>query len=344
MPLMQIRPEQLTQALAKNTLPLVWISGDEPLLMQEACDSVRRFAREQGFGERVVLDADKNFDWNRLLASGNDLSLFAERKLIDLRLLTPKVEEPARNALLSYLENPNPDNLLLLSTARIDKAAQNTKWFGNLENRSLFCQIWPVSEQQLPGWIGQRMKTLGLSADPEVLQLVANRVEGNLLAAAQEVEKLRILSPTDRLDVNTVLDVVSDSSRFNVFSLVDACLAGNSERALKILRHLEAEGEECLFIVSMLCRELRNLSAMLSDIEAGQNMHGVMQKHRVWKNRTQLVGHALEHHTQGSLLRLLDRARKVDQAVKGILDLRPWDELAGLVMGFSNARLLVGVI
>lgn len=341
---MQIKAEQLAQRLKQNQLPLVWISGDDPLLVQEACDSVRELARSQGFGEREILEAGNGFDWNQLLASGNDLSLFAERKLIDLRLRTAKVEEDARSALLDYLQNPNPDNLLLLTTGKIDKASQSTKWFRSLEEKALFCAIWPPTEAQLPQWIRGRLQKLGMDADQEALQLLAEKVEGNLLAAAQEVEKLRILSSRDQLDARTVLQVVADSSRFNGFALTDACLAGNSERALKILSHLEAEGEECLGLTFMICRELRALSAMLVDLEAGHNLNGVLQNHRVWSNRTQMVTGALRRHSQQSLLQLLERARRVDQAVKGLLDLRPWNELAGLVLGFSNPRLLVGVI
>ena len=341
---MLIKPEQLPQRLAQNTLPMVWISGDEPLLMQEACDQVRQFARDQGFSERVVLDAGNAFNWDLLLAAGSDLSLFSERKLIDLRLLAAKVDEAAREALKQYLDNPNPDNLLLVASPRIDKQSQNTKWFKALEARALFCPVWPVNEQQLPGWLAQRLKRLGLEADADAIGVLCDKVEGNLLAAAQEVEKLRILCEGEKLDVRTVLGAVEDSSRYSIFSLTDACLAGNTERALKILTHLQAEGEECLFILNMLCREIRNLSAMLADLAQGHNMHGVLQNHRVWSNRTQIVTRALEHHSQNSLLRLLERARRVDQSVKGLLDLNPWDELTDLVIGLSDSRLLVGVV
>lgn len=341
---MQIKPEQLAQRLKQNSLPLVWISGDEPLLVQEACDAVRAFARSQGFGERQILEVDKGFDWNQLLASGNDLSLFAERKLIDLRLNLPKLEEDARKALLEYLGNPNPDNLLLLTTGRIDKTSQSTKWFRSLEEKALFCAIWPPREHELPQWMRQRLQQHGLDADPDALQLLSERVEGNLLAAAQEIEKLRILCEGQRLDAETVLRVVADSSRFDVFALTDACLAGNAERALRVLTHLEAEGEECLGLSFMLCREIRALSAMLADMDQGQPLNGVLQNHRVWSNRVPLVTKALERHNQRSLLALLERARRVDQAVKGLLDLRPWDELANLALGLSNPRLLVGMV
>src|SRR5687768_15566637 len=152
---MIIKLEQLSSRLKQGQHALVWISGDEALLVQEACDVVREFARNQGFGEREVMEAGANFNWSQLLTASNSLSLFAERKLIDLRLHTAKLEEDARSTLDAYLVNPNPDYLLLLTTAKIDKASQATKWFKTLESKALFCQIWPISEQHLPQWIKQ---------------------------------------------------------------------------------------------------------------------------------------------------------------------------------------------
>jgi len=340
---MQIKPDQLAAKLKQNSLPMIWISGDEPLLVQEACDIVRAHAREQGFTEREVLDAGTNFKWEQLLASGNSLSLFAERKLIDLRL-AGKLDDAARDALGAYLDNPNPDNLLLLTSGKIDKQAQSTKWFGKLESLALFCPIWPVSERDLPQWIRQRLQKHGLSADNEAIEVLVERVEGNLLAANQEVEKLRLLVNATHLDAQTVLEAVVDNSRFTVFALTDACLGGNSGRALNILNHLQAEGEEALFILNMLCREIRALAGIKADVNNGMNPHSAMQTRGVWQNRQSLVSGALERHSTGSLQKLLDRARVVDQSVKGLLDNRPWDEIASLTLGLSNPRLLVGVV
>jgi len=341
---MQIKPEQLLQRLKPALPPFIWISGDEMLLVQESCDTVRQQAREQGFTGRDILDAGSGFDWNQLLSSGNELSLFAERKLIDVRVSGNKLDDPARVALSSYLENPNPDNVLLLTTGKIDKASQSTKWFKHLENLAVFCPVWPVNEQQLPGWIGQRLAQFGISADQDALDLLATRVEGNLLAAAQEVEKLRMQINSDHIDLALVQNSVADNARFNVFALTDACLSGNTERALRVLWHLRDEGEESLMILAMLCREIRSLSAMIADMDAGHNLHAVMQTHRVWSNRTAQVTRALKVHRQSSLQALLGRARRVDQTVKGLESYNPWDELSDLVMRFSDPRLLVGVI
>ena len=339
---MQTKPEQLAQRLKQQSLPLVWISGDETLLVQEACDIVRQFAREQGFTEREVIDAGAGYDWNQLLLSNNSLSLFAERKLIDLR--PARFDDAARSALVAYLDNPNPDNLLLLTTGKVEKAAQSARWFTAIEAKALFCPIWPVSEQQLPAWIEQRLHLHGLTIEADALQLLCDRIEGNLLAAAQEIEKLRLHAKGDRIDAACVLEQVADNSRFTVFALTDACLGGNAERALKILHHLQAEGDEPLALLAMLTRELRGLSNMLADMSNGRSARDVVQAHRVWGNRVALTERALQIHSQRSILQLLDRARIVDQGVKGLLKGDVWDELASLVLNFANPRLLPALL
>jgi len=339
---MQVKPDQLSQRLKQQAAPLVWISGDETLLVQEACDQVRKFARDNGYSEREVIDAGAGYDWNNLLLSNNSLSLFAERKLIDLR--PAKFDEACRTTLLAYLDNPNPDNLLLLTTGKIEKAAQSSKWFASLDSKALFCQIWEVKVEELPRWIEQRLKGRGLTIEREALDVLTDRVEGNLLAAAQEIEKLQVLATGTTITAANVVEQVADNSRFTVFALTDACLGGNTERALKILQHLEAEGDEPLALLGMLTRELRNLSGMLADMAQGRSARDVVAAYRVWGNRVQLTERALQVHNQRSVQALLDRARVVDQTVKGLMDRRPWDELAALVLQFSNPRLLPALL
>jgi DNA polymerase-3 subunit delta len=341
---MIIKPEQLTAKLRQNNLPMVWISGDDTLLVQECCDAVRVFAREQGFSEREVMDVGPGFDWNTLLASGSALSLFAERKLIDLRLPGQKPDDKAREVLQEYLASPGPDNLLLMTTGKIDKASQSTKWFRQFEALSLFCQVWPVSEQQLPGWIRQRLQQHDKKIDNEALQILVERVEGNLLAAAQEIEKLLVLAEGDKVAAGTVLDIVADNARFTIYSLVDACLSGNPGKACHILNHLRGEGTEALHILAIMNREIRALAAMQHDLAQGHHLNGVLQTHRVWNNRTAMVTSALNRHDQASVQALLNKAMRIDQSVKKLVDQDPWEELAGLVLKFSDPGLLVGVI
>lgn len=329
---MLTRPEQLTTQLQQQLPAMVWISGDETLLVQEACDNVRQLARQQGFSEREVHDANAQFDWNMLLEAANSLSLFAERKLIDLRLHSPKLDNDAKKALQAYVDDPGEDNLLLITSGKIEKATLSTKWFKAIESKGVVVQVWPVNAQQLPNWVSQRMQRAGLKADRDSIDIICQRIEGNLLAAAQEIDKLAILAGDRQLTPEIVARAVADSSRFNVFALTDTSLAGNSQQALNILNHLRTEGEDPLKILFFITREIRSLLRMAARVRQGQNINGVMQSERVWQNRMPMVGNALRRHTIHSLEGLLLKAKLVDQSVKGLQGAKPWDVLAGMIL------------
>lgn len=335
---MLVKAEQLTAQLQKQLPPVIWITGDETLLVQEACDAVRAIAKQQGFTEREVYDTSASFDWTILLESANSLSLFADKKLIDLRLHSVKLDNEAKNALQAFADDPGDDNLLLITSDKIDKPTLSTKWFKAIESKGMVTQIWPVNAQQLPTWVAGRMKKAGLKADSDSVNIICQRVEGNLLAAAQEIDKLAVLIGDKELTPAIVARAVADSSRFNVFALTDASLGGSSGKALNILNHLRAEGDDPLKILHFLTREIRTLLRMQEKIDQGQNINGVMQSERVWQNRTTVVGNALRTHSMTSLERLLIRARNVDQSVKGLLGFKPWDELTNIVLELSGRK------
>ena len=338
---MLVKTEQLSSHLKKQLPALVWISGDETLLVQETMDNVRNIAKEQGFTEREVHDVSAQFNWNILLESASSLSLFADKKLIDLRLHSPKLDNEAKKALQEFVDNPGEDNLLLISSSRIEKPTLSTKWFKAIESKGVVVQVWPVNAQQLPGWIAQRIKRAGLSADQDSIEIICQRVEGNLLAAAQEIDKLALLAGDRHLTREFVARAVADNSRFNVFALTDASLSGNTPQAVNILNHLQAEGDDPLKILFFLTKEIRSLLRMQEKIRQGQNINGVMQSERVWQNRMSIVGTALRNHSVESLEKLLYRARNVDQSVKGLLDLKPWDEITGMILDITNTRTAV---
>lgn len=336
---MQIKPEQLTKQLKTKIPPVIWIAGDETLLVQETCDLVRNFAKQTGFSEREVYSAHNNFDWNSLLEAGNSMSLFAEKKLIDLRLSSSKLDDQAKKALHGYLENPSDDNLLLISSPKVEKAATNTKWFKQIEAHAFFVTIWPITAQQLPAWVRQRLQQKGLKADDQAIQVLCQRTEGNLLASAQEIDKLSILTGTGTLDAQTVARAVADSSRFNVFALIDTALESNAGRALNILYHLKAEGEDALKILNFMCKEIRNLCVMANLIEAGQSVDSAMQSERVWRNRMGTISIALNNHNLSSLQAMLDHASLIDRSVKGLNTRNTWDELSELTLQLVNRAL-----
>lgn len=336
---MKLRAEQLDAHLAKGLAPVVVVSGDEPLQLGEACDCVRRRAREQGFTEREVMAVDTGFDWGELMASCNSLSLFASRKLIELRMPSGKPGTEGGKILQEYAERPPADTVLLVISGKLDKASQNTKWYQALDKLGASVQVWPVEVRDMPGWIEARMRARGLQPSRDAARMVAERVEGNLLAAAQEVEKLLLLYGTAPLSVEQVEAAVTDSARFDVFGLVDAVLAGDLPRLTRMLDGLQAEGVEPILILWALTREIRSLAAMAAQLEAGTPIERVLAEHRVWDKRQAPVRAGLVRHSRGRWQQMLRRAARIDRMAKGVLPGNAWDELLQLSLLMAGVQL-----
>lgn len=340
---MKLNPSQLARHLQGSLAPVYCISGDEPLLCQEAADAIRAAARAQGFGERQVFHADAGFDWGQLYQAGASLSLFAERRLIELRIGNGKPGDKGAAALLEYLARPPEDTLLLISLPKLDGSTQKTKWAKALiEGEQVqFLQIWPVDAHQLPQWIRQRLADAGCTATQEAVDLIAARVEGNLLAAAQEIEKLRLLAENDRIDAETVQAAVADSARYDVFGLLETVLAGDAAHALRMLNGLRGEGVEALFILAMLARELRQLAGIAHQHAQGVPLEKAFASARppIWDKRKPLVSRAIQRHPAQRWAQLLGLAQRVDAQVKGQAAGDPWATLARLCMEFAGRRL-----
>lgn len=320
---MKVYPDQLQSALKKSLPAACWLSGDEPLQMRDCSDLVRSTCRTAGFTDRVQYDVDNQFDWHQLLSENSSMSLFSDKKIIELHLKSSKLDDPARKALTEYLDHASADNLLLLLSPRIEAATTKTQWFTKLESRLMLVQIYAVESDRLPGWISQRMKKHGLSADASAVQLLADRVEGNMLAADQEIEKLGLLfGDGAHLSTEHIARSVADSARYNVFGLIDACLAGHGAKAIKTLQRLKQDGQEVLMLNAMLAKELRQLIIMKSELAGGTRVDDILQRHHVWKNRQSATRAALTRLSQQQLDAMLTLVRQIDLAVKG-MDPRP---------------------
>lgn len=318
---MKLNPAQLTKHLQGSLAAVYLVSGDESLLCQEACDAIRAAARAQGFSERLVFHAEANFDWGQLYEAGASLSLFAEKKLIELRIPSGKPGDKGAAALLEYLARPAEDCVLLISLPKLDGSAQKTKWAKALIESPLsqFIQIWPIDSQQLPQWIRQRLSSVGLAASPEAVELIAARVEGNLLAAAQEVEKLRLLVSGDQLDLATTEAAVADSARFDLFGLIDAALLGQAQHALRMLEGLQAEGVEPPVILWALAREIRQLAQLSLSHSQGVPLEKAFASCRppVWDKRRPILTKALQRHPYPRWQQMLSDAQRIDAQIKG---------------------------
>lgn len=340
---MKLNVNQLARHLQGPVGPVYVVSGDEALLCQEAADAIRAAARSQGFSEREVFHAEANFDWGRLYEAAASLSLFAEKRVIELRIATGKPGDKGAAALIDYLKRPAADTLLLVSLPKLDGSTQKTKWAKALIDspESQFLQVWPVELAQLPGWIRQRLAQAGLTASDEAVELIAARVEGNLLAAAQEVEKLKLLAEDARVDAHTVQAAVADSARFDVFGLVDATLKGEAAHALRMLQGLRGEGVEALFILAILTRELRQLATIAQQLANRVPLDKAFGSARppIWDKRRPVFAAALQRVASARWQQLLLDAQRIDAQAKGQAPGDAWAALANLVLEVAGRRL-----
>ncbi|MHB0850841.1 DNA polymerase III subunit delta [Stutzerimonas nitrititolerans] len=340
---MKLSPAQLGKHLQGSLAPVYVVSGDEHLLCQEACDAIRATCRQQGFSERQVLSVESGFDWGQLLEAGANLSLFAEKRLLELRIPNGKPGDKGAAALLHYLARPAEDTVLLISLPKLDGSTQKTKWAKALiDGKDVqFLQIWPVDAAQLPQWIRQRLSQAGLAADQEAVELIAARVEGNLLAAAQEIEKLKLLAEGGRVTADTVQAAVADSARYDVFGLIDAALQGHPEHSLRMLEGLRGEGIEAPVILWALARELRLLANIAQQYAQGVPLERAFSQARppVWDKRRPLVSKALQRHDVAGWQRLLMAAQLIDEQIKGQAEGDPWIGLSNVCLQLSGRRI-----
>lgn len=336
---MQLKPEQLAQHLKKSLAPIYLVYGDELLLVQEAADAVRAAARAQGYGEREVFAVERDFDWNQLTASSNALSLFAERRILEVRMPTGKPGDAGGKALREYAARPPEDTLLLIVSGKLDAQQRKSKWVTDLEAAGVGVPVWPVAPRQLPQWIRARMQARGLQPTAEAVELLAERIEGNLLACAQEIDKLQLLCGQGAVGAAAIGAAVADSSRFDVYGLVDAALAGEADRSLRMLAGLRGEGVEPVLVVWALARELRGLAAMAWEIAGGDAPAAVMARHKVWAKRQSVVGTALPRLKPATWQALLAACARLDRVTKGLAPGNPWDELVHLCLRLAGRPL-----
>lgn len=335
---MQVKPQDLPAHLQGSLASAYLVGGDEPLLVDEACTLVRQAAKQNGYDEREVHNVDRSFDWAGLTESSQSLSLFAERRVLELRIPTAKPGDAGRKFLQNWLENPPDDTLLLVVCGKVDKSTRNTKWVKALEQVGVLSIAYPVSARELPGWTQQRLQSRGLVAEPGVIPLLTYHFEGNLLALAQEIDKLSLLLPQGQVTVKEIEHTLSDHARFSVFTLVDACLQGDASGALRILQNLRSEGTEPVLVLWALARESRNMASIVKQLDQGNNEAHVFQRHQVWPGRRVLVKQALGRHSPNHWLLMLRRAARADRILKGRLSGDVWQELQCLGLAMSGYR------
>lgn len=331
---MKLTLDNLGSHLQGGRLASVYLlSGDEALLVGEAADALRAAARAAGYTERELRFPERNADWVELGAS-QTMSLFGDRRLLEIRF-GGKAGKEGGAALLSLIESAADDTLLLIQTPRLDPSTQSTAWVRAVEARGVWLPIWEIGPRQLPQWLQQRARKLGLELSDEAVALLAARVEGNLLAAQQELEKLRLLVPAGRVDAASVLEAVLPSARYDVFTLGEAVLQGDAEGALRILAGLRAEGVEPTLVLWSITRELRNLWSLRRGDDLARR-HGP----RLPPQQLAALERARPRAARLPYARLASRALRADRMIKGRLGGDPWDELVLLCAEFCGLRPL----
>jgi DNA polymerase III subunit delta len=325
-----LRAEQLEAHLAKSLASVYLIHGDEPLLALESADAIRAAARGSGCEEREVFTAERGFDWGELGHAGASQSLFGGRKIIELRIPSGKPGTQGAAAIQSYCERLGKDNVTLVSVPRLRKDEQNSRWFLALAGAGIVVDVYPVERARLPEWIGARLARQGQRASAEALGFLADRVEGNLLAAHQEVQKLGLLLPKGELSAEQVNGAVANVARYDAYACAAALLAGDAARYVRVLEGLRGEGESPVFILWALAEELRALLRVQQGLEAGRQLEQLLRENRVWGERQAPFRAAAKRLRRAALERALAHAARIDRATKGVGPGAPWDEFVSL--------------
>ena len=333
---MQLRAEQLGAQLARELAPVYAIHGDEPLIALEAADAVRAAARKRGFTDREVFEPGRGFDWSELAHSLASLSLFGGSKIVELRLPGGKPGTQGAEAIAAYCARPASDILLLVSLPRLDRQSQGSAWFGALSRAGVVVDVWPVERARLPAWIAERLGRQRQRAPREALEFLADRVEGNLLAAHQEVQKLSLVAPEGELSLDTVRDAVANVARYDAYTACEAMLAGDAARYVRVIDGLKSEGEAATLVLWTLSEELFALARIQAGAAAGRSLDELLRENRVWGPRQRPMKAAASRVPAAAVERALAHAAAIDRAIKGVGAGEPWDEFLKLGVGLGQ--------
>ncbi len=336
---MKIRPDQLHNHLQQGIAPVYLLSGDEPQQLLECGDTIRHSAHSHGYDERQVMEAATHFDWGILAVEAASLSLFAQRRIVELRIPSGKPVREGAKAITDYLASPPEDTLLLIILPKVDKNQQRSKWFTTIEKSGVVIQVWPVKAAEMPRWIQNRAQHHGLQLTRESIQFLAQQTEGNLIAADQEIEKLRITHGVGNITLQDVAASASGSAHFTIFELMDAALAGETAKALKMIRTLKAEGTPEPVVLWSVAREVRLAASVAEALSRKEPPAAVFkrQKPPVWQSRQQLLTSGARRLPLHGWYRLIRKLAEADQAIKSSGD--PWIVMEEILLGMRGGRV-----
>ncbi|KZE33246.1 DNA polymerase III subunit delta [Crenobacter luteus] len=330
--------ESLPGQLGRSLAPLYLIHGEEALIALEAADAIRAVARAAGYAEREVLTVEGGFDWSRLNEASQSLSLFASLKLLEIRIPSGKPGTEGAAALQDLAGAPPADTLTLVILPKLEKAQLSSKWFTALAAAAQVVEAKPVGRAELPGWIARRLKRQGQSLSAEALAFFADRVEGNLLAARQEVDKLALLFPAGEIAFDDLRASVANVARFDVFQLSEAWLSGDSARVARMLDGLEAEGEAPVLVLWAASEDVRTLLRLRQGLKDGRTVRDLARELRLWGERQRLAEPALRRVGPRTLMTLLAECARADRQIKGAEPGDAWLTLRRVAASLSAGR------
>jgi len=339
---MRLQPQQLSQHLEKGLQPLYVLMGDEPLAQRECLDAIRYAARRQGYDERTSLTVERNFNWQQLAAFGQSISLFASQRILELSIPSGKPGTEGSKALQALAEKPMADTVMVIILPKLDRDGKNSAWFSTLEQAGVSLALQEVEAQLLPQWIAKRLALQDQQTDTETLEFIAHQVEGNLLAAHQEIQKLGLLYPAGTLAADAVRDAVLNVSRYDAFQLGEAVLAGDSERTVRILQGLQDEGAQPVAVMNPLLWVLRPLVRIKQAEVRGENLANAMQQARIYGDRQVLVKRAVSRLSLRQLQAALLKLAEIDKTAKGLVRGNAWLEISRLCFGLAKVGKRAG--
>lgn len=334
---MYLQPQQLAQHLQQGLKPLYVLTGDEPLAQTESLDAIRAAARQQGYDERTSLTADRSFNWQQVSAFGQSLSLFSSLRLLEVHIPSGKPGVEGSKALQALASTLWTDTVVIITLPKLDKDNKNSVWFSALESAAVVLVLQEIEAPQLPQWIAQRLALQHQQTDAETLEFIAHQVEGNLLAAHQEIQKLGLLFPQGVLNAESVREAVLNVSRYDAFQLGSAVLAGDTERTVRILQGLKDEGAQAVAVMSALGWVLRPLVKLKMAESRNENLASAMQQARIYGDRQTLVKRALGRLNLRQLEAMLLKLGEIDKTAKGLVKGDAWLEISRLCFGLARA-------
>lgn len=338
---MRLNTDQLESQLTKQRHPVYLVFGDEAMLVEEAADTIRRQAREWGATDRQVWHVEGRFDWSQIQWQAQTLSLFDSQRLVEIRLPSGAPGKEGGEAFRHFADNPPEDTTLLIISGKIDTRSQKSKWFTELDKLGVTIPVWPVDNARLPQWLMQRASQRGLKLTPNLAGLIAERVEGNLFAAAQELEKLVLLCPDGQVDESIILASVADNARYQAFGLMDTVYLGQANKVPHMIANLKAEGNDILSLFSALSWSLHRTVEMAWQIEQGMPIEQALsqQKPPIWDKAKPMMRQALSRHDASQWQQFLVQLAQIDQAAKGLSEYCPWSLLETLCLNVAGVKL-----